>query len=116
MGLSQFRLLAGRPNVMILSATLTGKNCEELKKLSGLRSNVVTIRLSPVLACTKYISIERPPLQKGSGIGGYVNQDTGKTVIEVEEGLISSVLKCFLEDWCQDIDSKSQSSHYQCSR
>ena len=106
MGLSQFRLLAGRPNVMIMSATLTDENCAELKKLSGLRSNIVTIRLSPVLACTKYISFERPAIQKGSGIGGYVDQATGKTVIKVEEGLLSSVLKCFLEDWCQDIENE----------
>ena len=102
MGLNQFRLLAGRPNVLIMSATLTEQNCADLKKLSGLRSNIVTIRLSPVLACTKFINVERPTIQTGSGMGGYVDQETGEPVVEIEEGLLSTILKCFLEKWCQD--------------
>ena len=105
LGLSEIRLLAGRPNSLFMSATLTSSDCTKLKRMSGLRRNIVTIKRSPVMNHIKFVTIERPSNQKGSGISGKVDSETSQVEMEIGEGILAPILQCFLEKWCQDVEN-----------
>ena len=91
MGPSEMRLLAKRPPILLMSATLTREDCSNLSKCVGIRS-FVTITRSPILDNIKFVTIQRPTNQKGSGI---VEGDVGE--VKVEEGRMLPIMKAFLD-------------------
>ena len=100
MGPSEMRLLAGRPPVIVMSATLNDEDCDDVKKCLGIRKNIVTIKQSPILSNIKFVTIERPSNQKGSGI---TEDDNGDVL--VEDGLLEPIMNTFLARFCDDIDN-----------
>ena len=100
MGPSEMRLIANRPPVILMSATLTTDDTTNLKKIVGLRRNIVTIKRSPIVPNIKIVTVKRPTNQKGCGM---TEGEDGAVV--VEEGLMQPVMKTYLERFCADIEN-----------
>ena len=81
-----------------MTATAREADFRTLGEIAGIK-DFIQISRSPIVGNVKFVNIQRPTNQKGSGI---IEGEDGN--IAVEEGLLKPILVAFLENFCQDIE------------